>query len=343
MPRNLKYALTHPVITFNYVIDNTLAIPFWNVIAFFEKKSAPPAIKNSLSGTCVTSADEFWNIHTVIGAQLASVKTARQSNNYLKWRFSVYPQFRELMDLWGKHDDEVILDYGCGPGNDLVGFLVNTRAKKVIGVDISQKALQFASKRISLHGIDPERVELIRISDSSPQIPLKENYVDYIYTEGVLHHTSNPDEIIGELYRVLKPGGRACIMVYNQDSIWLHLYVAYEQMILEGRFAGMDVFQAFTRTTDTEECPIARCYQSEQFSAMCQKKGFETEYAGGYFSNMELELFKKYGKKALSESKLSQEHKDFLIALKTDSKGLPQYHGKYAGIGGVYRLTKPKR
>jgi hypothetical protein len=28
------------------------------------------------------------------------------------------------------------LDYGCGPGNDVVGFLLHTNAKQVIGMDV---------------------------------------------------------------------------------------------------------------------------------------------------------------------------------------------------------------
>ena len=59
-------------------------------------------------------------------------------------------------------------------------------------------------------------------------------------------------------------------MVYNRDSVWRHLYVAYERMILERTpFAGLDVDEAFTRTTDGAECPIARCYAGAECSPLC--------------------------------------------------------------------------
>ena len=54
----------------------------------------------------------------------------------------------------------------------------------------------------------------------------------------MLHHTSHPDAIIAELARVLRPGGTATIMVYNRDSVWFHLYTAYERMIVEDAFPG---------------------------------------------------------------------------------------------------------
>jgi ubiquinone/menaquinone biosynthesis C-methylase UbiE len=74
--------------------------------------------------------------------------TANESLHYLEECFKEYPLYRELMDVWGKHDDEVILDYGCGPGNDLVGFLAYSGAQKVIGIDVSKKALELASQRL---------------------------------------------------------------------------------------------------------------------------------------------------------------------------------------------------
>ena len=47
--------------------------------------------------------------------------------------FDDYPLFREFAHPWGDHDGEVVLDYGCGPGNDVTGFLLHTKAKRVIG------------------------------------------------------------------------------------------------------------------------------------------------------------------------------------------------------------------
>ncbi|PIO48100.1 MAG: hypothetical protein CMR00_06450 [[Chlorobium] sp. 445] len=35
---------------------------------------------------------------------------------------------------------------------------------------------------------------------------------------GVLHHTPNPINAFNEVYRVLKPGGKAIIMLYHKHS-----------------------------------------------------------------------------------------------------------------------------
>ena len=39
--------------------------------------------------------------------------------------------------------------------------------------------------------------------------------------------TKDPDGVLREFHRILRPGGFARLMVYNYDSIWLHLYVAF--------------------------------------------------------------------------------------------------------------------
>lgn len=333
----------HPNLAVEFIVDRILpglSSPFWSLVSIFQRKGQPPPIRHYQCAKDHTQVDSFWNIHTVIGRQLASVKTAYQDKKYLQWRFSIYPLFKEFMQLWGDHNGQIVLDYGCGPGNDLVGFLLYTKAKKVIRIDISEKALEFASRRLALHRLDPKRVELIRVSDSAGGLPIEDNSVDYIYCEGVLHHTTNPEAILREFHRALKPGSQACIMVYNYDSVYLHLYIAYDQMVLQNKFPDISVDEAFGRTTDTEACPIARCYKAHEFISTCKDAGFRAEYVGGYLSDLELKLLKQYKQSALQDKRLDEEHKDFLRNLTFDEKGYPKYQGKHAGIGGVYRLYK---
>lgn len=287
----------------------------------------------------LTVVDQFWSGHTVLGLDFHS---AQESLDYLKWRSAQYPLFREFMKIWSGHTGEVIMDYGCGPANDIVGFLVYSGAKKVIGVDVSDKALEQAHMRINLHGINTERYQLIHIKDSVPTIPLPDASVDYIYSEGVLHHTSYPQEILKEFHRVLTPGGTSCIMIYNRNSIWYHLYIPYAEKIIAQKYATLTDDEAFTRSTDTENCPIARCYTPEEFIGICDGAGFTTEYVGGYFSMLELELLIKYRKKAVTDGRLDETHRSFLRSLSWDDNNYPLYQNKHTGIGGVYSLVKKK-
>jgi len=266
--------------------------------------------------------------------------SAEASLDYLDWRFRQYPLFRELMELYEDHAGEVVLDYGCGPGNDIVGFLVRGNVGKIIGVDISAKALALAEKRLELHGVDSSKLELIKITDAVQRLPLRDGSVDYVYCEGVLHHASDPEAILREFLRVLKPGGRGCVMVYNWESIWLHLHAAYIKKVLEGAYSGLTIEDAFARTTDSDTCPIARPYRSGQFGGLLESVGFEWEFLGGYFSRYELDILRTHKDAAEQDPRLPREHREFLLALSDDGQGYPVYRGKPAGVGGVSRLRK---
>lgn len=310
-----------------------------NKVSLFQRIKALVSLKPKIPvrdlSPASTVVDSYWGQHTVNSKPFRS---SDASLKYLEWRFQEYPLFRELMDLWGDHSGQVVLDYGCGPGNDLTGFLVFSQASKVIGIDVSEKALTLAGERLSLHNIDPQRVELIRISDAEPKVPLEDRSVDYIYCEGVLHHTSYPEKILAEFRRILKPDGTACIMVYNYNSVWVHLYTAYQKMIVQNAFPGLTLMDAFARNTDGVDCPISRCYRGEEFVSICEEAGFRTEFRGGYLSKFEINLLKNLRAQALEDSRLAEEHKNFLKALTYDHNGYPLFQGQYAGIGGVYLL-----
>jgi ubiquinone/menaquinone biosynthesis C-methylase UbiE len=284
-----------------------------------------------------TAVDQYWTRHTVRAQRFRS---RRASERNLEWRFTEYPLFREFSGLWGDHDGEVILDYGCGPGNDLTGFAINTDARRIIGLDVSQTALDIAAKRIRLHRVSDDRVELLRGDDGDATIPLEDVSIDHVNCQGVLHHTSKPEAIVTELARVVRPQGTATVMVYNRDSVWFHLYTAYERMIVEDMFPGADVHEAFRRNTDGPECPISRSYSPKEFSELCQAAGFAVDYVGGYLSQHELNVLGRSWARAIADERLAPEHRDFLRALTYDFAGRPMYEGRHAGIGGTYQLRK---
>jgi SAM-dependent methyltransferase len=284
-----------------------------------------------------TAVDTYWSEHTV---NSMSFRTKWESGKYYEWLVRDYPLLADYMDFTRERSGQVVLDYGCGPGNDIYRLLTKNMAKRVVGIDVSYKALELAGQRMALYSIDPSRLELIRILDAHAAIPLADGSIDYINCAGVLHHTSDPGKILSEFYRVLRPGGSGHIMVYNENSIFFHLYLAYKVMIVDGKYAGMDIKDAFSRSTDGEECPLSMCYKHEEFTALCRGAGFEADYIGGYFNRYELQLFKTLAGKAKIDERMAQEHREFLRSLKCDAHGYPLYEGKHAGIGGVYKIHK---
>lgn len=277
--------------------------------------------------------DAYWTRHTVRADEF---KKPKDSEANLEWRFDQYPLFREFAGLWGEHDDETIVDVGCGPGNDLTGFGLYTGARRIIGIDVSTTALDLARRRLDLHGI--ENVELIRGSNADPAIPLEDASVDYLQCLGVLMCTVDPRTMLAEFRRVLKPTGRATIMVYNRPSVWYHLYTAYEKMIVEDAFPGLTVDEAFTRNTDGPECPISDAWEPDDVIAMCEEAGFRTFFTGGYLAAWEVTVLERSWNRAIVDERLSDEHRDFLRDLRLDHQGLPMHGRWHAGVGAVFHL-----
>ena len=294
----------------------------------------PPRIFRGSNATA-TPVETYWNRHTVNSVPF---RDARASEEYLEWRFDEYPLFREFAGLWGDHSGERILDYGCGPGDDVTGFLLYAEPAQVIGVDVSAKALRLARRRLALHDIDSRRFELIEIRESDDRLPIDDASIDHVNSGGVIHHVSDPLSVLGELRRVLKPTGTCTIMVYNRDSVFFHLYTAYMRMILEDTFAGLMVEEAFRRNTDGPECPVSRAYRGREFLELCRGAGFDGEFVGGYFLKDELDWLGRHREAALASPALAGEHKAFLAELEPADRGYPLYRGKHAGIGGVYHL-----
>ena len=292
---------------------------------------------SSSKSAFASQVDAYWAEQTIPNPEFGS---ADESNRHLEDRARMYPLFREYMDAYGDHAGEVIVDYGCGPGNDTLGFALSSRARRVLGVDVSRKALRMAQTRLDLHGIEADRAQLLLISDSTPTIPLGSATVDYVHSLGVLHHTTHPGAILRELHRILKPGGRACVMVYNRDSIFMHLWIAYTLQIGHGYHQGLGLDEAFAVSTDGIDCPISRCYRPDDWMELTIAAGFEPRFVGGYFAQLELDQYRDVTATALADERLGNESRRFLEDITVDGHGHPRFHGSTAGHGGVFMLTR---
>ncbi len=101
-----------------------------------------------------------------------------------------------------------ILDLGCGWGRVLKPVL--DRGAKAVGLDISEKMLHAAKRHLKAKGH-----KAVLILGDATRLPFADNSFDMIYSLLVLQHLSkkNGMEVLKEIRRVLKPGGRANIRV----------------------------------------------------------------------------------------------------------------------------------
>ena len=75
---------------------------------------------------------------------------------------------------------------------------------------------------------------------------------------------------------------------------------------------------------------------------MCREAGFDSSFAGGYLTETEMVSLRRHLRRALEDPRLGNDHKDFLRTLVFDRHGLPMSEDRYAGVSGVYHLTKAR-
>jgi 2-polyprenyl-3-methyl-5-hydroxy-6-metoxy-1,4-benzoquinol methylase len=103
--------------------------------------------------------------------------------------------------LWkyiGNVDEKVILDAGCGNGYLTIKFVLDTRAKQIIGVDLSSALIKIAkenaNRRIKCEE-DQQRIELHH--DSITELKsVKDNSIDLIISNYVLMDTPDLDSVL---------------------------------------------------------------------------------------------------------------------------------------------------
>lgn len=105
----------------------------------------------------------------------------------------------------------VALEYGCGPGRNLVKFA--NRFQRVDGIDISEINLEKALVNLEHNKIDP--VNLFHTTGDNLSAVADEQY-DCVFAVICFQHICSHQirfSILKDIYRVLKPGGKLCFQM----------------------------------------------------------------------------------------------------------------------------------
>lgn len=133
------------------------------------------------------------------------------------WLFERYcntdPDYIENLLKTG-NEPKIILDAGCGAGfSALLLFGDLLKKHDYLGVDISD-AITEAQASFNDNGYPGDFLQ----ADIS-NLPIPDNSVDLIFSEGVLHHTDNTMESLLHLSAKLKKGGHFLFYVYRKKAV----------------------------------------------------------------------------------------------------------------------------
>jgi SAM-dependent methyltransferase len=124
-------------------------------------------------------------------------------------RYSTYPWLYNAAEFT-KHPGEKILEVGCGTGADLLQFAKH--GALATGVDLTTKHVELARIRVG-------KLAVVHKADAR-HLPFENESFDYVYSHGVLHHCDEPEQVVREIFRVLRPGGRFNVHVY---ALWSYI------------------------------------------------------------------------------------------------------------------------
>ena len=153
----------------------------------------------------------FWQTHPC-GTKFSDAEigtreffASLEAHRYRKeWHIPIAANFAATRGL-------KVLEIGCGIGTDGAQFA--KAGADYTGIDLTAAAIELARKRFALSNLKGE----FRVSDAE-DLDFDNESFDVVYSHGVLHHTPDIEAAVREIHRVLKPGGRAIVMLYHRGS-----------------------------------------------------------------------------------------------------------------------------
>jgi len=162
----------------------------------------------------------------------------------------LYDRLMPIDQLRGKR----VLEIGCGMGLH-TETLIRAGAD-VTAVDLTPAAIEATTRRIALKGLQARVMEA-----DAETLPFADSSFDFVWSWGVIHHSSRTTRIVRQIARVVAPDGETRVMVYNREGTWARAYFM-RQHLLRGKFLRQTFDETLWSCTDGF---CARYYVREQF------------------------------------------------------------------------------
>lgn len=153
----------------------------------------------------------FWDTEAC-GTQFVAAARDEQDfyAQYRRFRYETewhIPEFVNFAAMRGRR----VLEIGCGNGAD--GVMFAQAGADYTGVDLTEAAVAATRKHFAVLNLPGD----FRLANAE-RLDFPDASFDVVYSYGVLHHTPDPARAIREVHRVLRPGGRALVMLYHRHS-----------------------------------------------------------------------------------------------------------------------------
>jgi ubiquinone/menaquinone biosynthesis C-methylase UbiE len=237
---------------------------------------APPNLQTTEPEALKVAVRKFWGNRP---CGVAHSEHATDSRAFFeeteKHRFEVHtdwdrPFLKEAV-RFTEHTNKTVLEVGVGIGVDAIQW--GRAGNRFFGVDYNLPSVEITKARFADEGIPGTF-----LNSDAENLPFADNYFDLVYSFGVLHHTPGTEKAINEVYRVLKPGGQAIIMLYYKWSAMTIGTIILGNGIRQGKlFKTKSLNQLISNytewdsQTETSVCPLTKVYSKRETAKMFSK------------------------------------------------------------------------
>lgn len=197
---------------------------------------------------------DFWN-KASCGEKVYLHNTEAQGYfDQARIRYQLEPyilDFAKFPESKGKR----VLEIGVGLGSDHQQFA--QAGAELFGLDLTARAVEHTQRRLKCLGLQ----STIAIGDAE-DLSFPENTFDIVYSWGVLHHSPDTPKAITEVWRVLKPGGVAKIMIYSKWSVvGAMLWSRYALMKGKPWMSLTEIYDRYLESSGTKAYTISQAKQ----------------------------------------------------------------------------------
>jgi ubiquinone/menaquinone biosynthesis C-methylase UbiE len=153
----------------------------------------------------------------------------------------VYPWHRTVARLLPNLNGASVLEIGCGRGDFSLWLAKKYPLATITGIDFSDAAVDVALAKLSRHDI-----KLRFLVDDAESLNFSPAVFDHVISCECLEHVPHPEEMVREIARVLKPGGKFILTTENYFNgmflAWLNSWLKGKPFDSGGSFQPLEHF-----------------------------------------------------------------------------------------------------
>jgi ubiquinone/menaquinone biosynthesis C-methylase UbiE len=204
------------------------------------------------------AVQDFWNRQSCGEVYATGDTLIDRLDAQARARYELEPyifDFARFSDGRGRD----VLEIGVGMGADHLEW-AKVSPRSLTGIDLTPRAIELTRARLDAYGL----TSTLECGDAEA-LAFPDSSFDVVYSWGVLHHSPDTPRAVAEVYRVLRPGGIARVMIYHRWSIaGFMLWLRY------GMLAGRGLSEVYAHYL---ESPGTKAYTVDEAKQMFGKFG----------------------------------------------------------------------